>query len=64
MPKKIRRTFTLNPEIFNNLKVFAARNQIPYSLILEELANTFLKDPTLFPSVSELINKYKNRTLL
>lgn len=56
IPKK-KRTFTISPDVFIKLKVFSSRKGIPYSIILEALANEYVSDTTRFPEID--FSKYK-----
>jgi len=55
--KKQKKTFTMRQEIFTKLKIFSARRNIPYGIIIEALVDTYLDEPTSFPEVE--FSKYK-----
>jgi len=42
-------TFTIRPNVFIKLKVYAAQNGLPYSVVLEALADSYIEDPIAFP---------------
>jgi len=56
LPKK-KVVFTIHPDVFIKLKVFAAKRLMPYSIILEALADAYVDDPNSFPTLN--FDKYK-----
>jgi hypothetical protein len=49
--KKKVTTFGIHPEVLLKLKVYSLQHAVPYGTILEALADTFLQDPSIFPSI-------------
>ena len=61
MPKqksdKMKRSFTISPEVFVKLRVYSSKHGIPYSLIIEGLVDAYTEDSTSFPVIN--FSKYK-----
>jgi len=49
-PKK-KRSFTISPNVFIKLKVYSSQKGIPYSIILEALADSYIENPSDFPVI-------------
>jgi len=45
---KDKKCITMDAEIFLELKLYAARKGVAYSVVIERLVGTYLKDPGLF----------------
>lgn len=48
---------SLRPEVFIKLKIYSAKHRVPYSVILEALADNFIEDPNSFINVN--FDKYR-----
>ena len=59
---KIKRTISIDVEIFNNLKSQAALRTIPYSLLIEALVDNFLKNPNSY-NLNLVNHKIKNKKI-
>lgn len=45
---KMKRSFTIPRELFIQLKLYAVKKNIPYSIIIEAIIDIYLKNPENF----------------
>jgi len=50
--EKLKKTFTIRPEVFTKLNMYSAQKNIPYSVIIEALLSTYFEDSSAFPNIN------------
>lgn len=55
--QKLKKSFLIHGDAFIKLKIYSAQKNIPYGVILEALADSYVSDPNSFPKID--FQKYR-----